>query len=128
MDDTQATALNLAVQIHLGRRQNKRLCPNSLLQPFLWEALCLAIEQTDAFKQEMSDVLEQAVPFFGRPSKGPRWKMAKTLSGYIIPKPDPDPITEMEKVWNELSEGGYDLHDFRAALEARGLEIREKGQ
>jgi hypothetical protein len=126
MNDTQATALNLAVQINLGRRPNKRLCPNPLLQSVLWEALCLAIEQNDAFKQEVSDVLEQAVPFFGRPSKGPRWKMAKTLSSYIIPKPDP--ITEVEKVWNELSECGYDLHEFRAKLKACGLEIREKGQ
>jgi hypothetical protein len=52
--------------------------------------------------------------------------MAKTLSGYIIPKPEP--ITEVEKLWSELSEGGYDLHEFRVALEARGLEIREKSK
>jgi hypothetical protein len=48
---------------------------------------------------------------------------AKALRSLIISKPKPDPLVE---VWDELLENSYDLHEFVAALEAHGLEIREK--
>jgi hypothetical protein len=46
------------------------------------------------------------------------------LSQFIIPAPKPDPLVAVlgDLEWNE----SY-AKDLRAALEARGLEIREKG-
>lgn len=86
-------------------------------------ALCRAIEQHEDFKQRVSFALKT-------------FKDANmhTMHDYlfepfIIPKPKPDPLVE---VLTEISgEGGFDnfdhyAHNLRAALEARGLEIREK--
>ena len=78
------------------------------------EALCRAIEQHEAFKQEVSDALEMYSPESRNPA----------LGRFIIPKSDP--LVEVIAGWT----GGTVLlaSDLRAALEARGLEIREKGQ
>jgi hypothetical protein len=87
------------------------------------EALCRAIEQHEAFKQEVSDAVEAYL--------NPNNRIySHSLNRFIIPKPKPDPLVEaLVQVdfvpWKELSEHA---DDFRAALEARGLEIREKGQ
>jgi hypothetical protein len=83
-------------------------------------ALLRAIEQHEAFKQEVSDAVEYAL---ATPD-------AVDLRRFIIPKPKPDPLVDaLAQVdfvpWKELSKHA---DDFRAALEARGLEIREKGQ
>ena len=60
------------------------------------EALCRAIEQHEAFRQKVSDAVEQA--------QTKDWDVHPILWRFLIPKPKPDP------------------------LEARGFEIREKGQ
>lgn len=87
------------------------------------EALCRAIEQHEAFRQEVSDAL---VWYFG--SK--EGCVSDALRDFIIPAPKPDPLIEVLR-----SVGGddrdycdYDIYvkEIRAALEARGLEIREK--
>ena len=83
-------------------------------------ALLRAIEQHEAFKQEVSDAVEYAL---ATPD-------AVDLRRFIIPKPKPDPLVDaLAQVdfvpWKELSKHA---DDFRAALEARGLEIKEKGQ
>jgi hypothetical protein len=83
-------------------------------------ALLRAIEQHEAFKQEVSDAVEYAL---ATPD-------AVDLRRFIMPKPKPDPLVDvLAQVdfvpWKELSKHA---DDFRAALEARGLEIREKGQ
>ena len=84
-------------------------------------ALCRAIEQHEAFRQEVSDAV---VEYFG-----PKY-LDVILAGYllerfIIPKPKPDPLVEVLK---DLSWGREPAaaDKLRAALEARGLEIREK--
>ena len=79
------------------------------------EALCRAIEQHEAFRQEVSDELIKQG--FINASTG--------IGRFIIPAPKPDPLVEA------LNESGVILagpvaKDLRAALEARGLEIREK--
>ena len=87
------------------------------------EALCRAIEQHEAFKQEVSDAL---VWYFG--SK--EGCVSDALRDFIIPAPKPDPLIEVLR-----SVGGddrdycdYDIYvkEIRAALEARGFEIRSK--
>ena len=86
------------------------------------EALCRAIEQHEAFRQEVSDALHQYIECFSPPI----WHY---LNKFIIPKPKPDPLVE---VLAEVDTGnGWDDEEDYArqiykALEARGLEIREK--
>jgi len=84
-----------------------------------------AEEQLEAFKQKVSDAVES---YFQPPNY--LGKFNDTLGRFIIPKPKPDPLVEaLVQVdfvpWKELSEHA---DDFRAALDAVGLEIREKGQ
>jgi hypothetical protein len=88
-------------------------------------ALCRAIEQHEAFKQEVSDV---AAMMLTEPSIKPSVQWA--LTKFIIPKPKPDPLLDIVEwlggpVWGTREEYVKEIH---AALEARGWEIREKGQ
>jgi len=85
------------------------------------EALCRAIEQHEAFRQEVSDAVEAVLDRYYV------LNIEDMLSQFIIRKPDP-----LVKVLNEIShEGGFDnfnhyAHRLRAALDALGFEIREK--
>ena len=84
------------------------------------EALCRAIEQHEAFRQEVSDAVEKLLAW---PSIRSQAIIASSLSPFILAKPDP-----LEDV---LSEAGYavfpdDIERLRAALEARGLAIVKK--
>ena len=90
------------------------------------EALCRAIEQHEAFRQEVSDIVYRALTSI---AKGCAADAAGDLSRFIIPKPKPkpkpDPLVEvMEKLgWYNAP---TDAKALRAALETRGLEIKEK--
>jgi hypothetical protein len=82
------------------------------------EALCRAIEQHEAFKQEVSDAVETEwvnLDYVAR----------ENFQRFIIPKPKPDPLVETLKNMDAVMER---LEAFRAALEALEIEIREKGQ
>lgn len=78
-------------------------------------------QELSDFRQEVSDALH--VWYDGT--------YPPVLDRFIIPKPNPDPLV---RVINEViyaqPHGDIDevrmADDFRAALEARGLEIREK--
>lgn len=83
-------------------------------------ALCRAIEQHEAYKQEVSDV---AAMMLTEPSIKPSVQWA--LTKFIIPKPKPDPLVD---VVHKLGWDKNTAADLRAALEYSGLEIREKGQ
>ena len=85
------------------------------------EALCRAIEQHEAFRQEVSDAVEDARRVYG----GHREAFDK-LDRFTIAKPD--------HVQDALEEvfAGDSLHidcakDLRAALAARGFKIVEVG-
>ena len=80
------------------------------------EALCRAIEQREAFKQEVSDAI---TVYFGDEH------MSAILKGFIITKPDP----LVEAMTAAFGDGYEQLEadNLRAMLEARGYEIREKG-
>jgi len=88
------------------------------------EALYRAIEQHEAYKQKVSDAVEA---YFQQPDY--LGKFNDTLGRFIIPKPKPDPLVE---ILDKATDGGTTLQGLadriRTLLEARGLEIREKGQ
>ena len=83
------------------------------------EALCRAIEQHEAFRQEVSDAVAVVMNMY--PGAIP----ARHLSRFIIPKPKPDPLVEALDSLG-LRKADEWAGDIRKALAARGLEIREK--
>jgi hypothetical protein len=88
-----------------------------------WKALCRAIEQHEAFKQEVSDVMTYIKALYPT--------LPRNFNRFIIPAPKPDPLVaavhevDTGPAWDSPED--Y-CNKIRAALEARGLEIREKGQ
>jgi hypothetical protein len=111
MTDIEQKALALISDV-------RREYPNAADYTASHIALCRAIEQHEAFKQEVSDAVEAC--------KNGGVNEWRNLNQFIIPKPKPDPLEDVIAGWT----GGTVLlaSDLRAALEARGLEIREKGQ
>ena len=77
-----------------------------------------AIEQHEAFRQEVSDALEKRGFYIDD----------RDLGRFIIAKPDP--LVEAIQAADEAHPGWESASDYaqhlRAALAARGLEIREK--
>ena len=76
-------------------------------------------QELSAFRQEVSDAVINSGT----------WNVGK-LKRFIIPAPEPDPLVE---VITECDDGTWETKEeyadkFRAALEASGWEIREKGQ
>ena len=89
----------------------------------VFKALCRAIEHHEAFRQEVHD----AVWAYFRP-----YEVPKVFRHIIIweptPEPKPDPLVDIvEWLGGEWTPEEY-VKEIRAALEARGLEIREKAQ
>ena len=85
-------------------------------------ALCRAIEQHEAFRQEVSDAAQE----YEEAGYCMGWE---GFERFIIPKPDP-----LVKALTEINgEGGFDnfdhyAHNLRAALGALGFEIKEKSK
>ena len=82
-------------------------------------ALHRAIEQHEAFRQEVSDAAEHLCKFYGVPI------VMQQLERFITPKPDP--LEEIIKrnyagsmSWSQIA------YAIRKELDERGLEIREK--
>lgn len=84
----------------------------------LLDALLRAIEQHEAYKQEVSDALSVYQKADGLAERSLTWD---ALTRFIIPKHDP-----LVEALKQLKMSYVDAEDFRAALAARGLEIREK--
>ena len=120
MTDIEAKALALVNEIELERGAT----PYSKLNRHGGaEAIYRAIEQHEAFKQEVSDAVETYK------ADNPFTYNAFLLDRFIIPKPKPKPkpdplVGVLEEVFSVSAVSGR----INAALEARGLEIREKGQ
>jgi hypothetical protein len=86
------------------------------------EALYRAIEQHEAFKQEVSDAITALLDRFLGDSLS-QGVINGHLHRFIIRADKPDPLDEImgEFLWSPKA-----TDDLRAALEARGLEIRSK--
>jgi len=117
-DSIEAKALALLNEVNTERNMSLYCSINRKFVDH--EALCRAIEQHEAFKQEVSDAL---VDSWYHNASG------KLLERFIISKPDPlaEVITEVDRGngWDDETDYARQIHK---ALEARGLEIREKGQ
>ena len=86
------------------------------------EALCRAIEQHEAFKQEVSDAV-------GEYTRHPSTFAFRDLERFIIPKPKPDPLVDVlldMELSSDQEEGQHDAKWLRLKLDALGFEIREK--
>lgn len=85
--------------------------------------LAEAIEQHEAFRQEVSDVMTYIKALYPT--------LPRNFDRFIIPKPKPDPLAGVfDECFDNVLEGETWSESMarrtRAALEARGLEIREK--
>jgi hypothetical protein len=84
------------------------------------EAQCRAIEQHEAFKQEVSKAMTYIKALYPT--------LPTDYDRFIIPAPKPDPLVEVIKEWWNMDIRENDAETLRELLEARGLEIREKEQ
>lgn len=108
MTDIEAKALALVREVLTERGLSDKRAVRREVSPYT-EALCRTLEQHEAFKQEVSDALKKA--------RG-------AINGLLD-------IASEENLDSEQAGRAYAaLHEIGtalAALEARGLEIREKG-
>ena len=83
-----------------------------------------ALEQHEAFRQEVSDAVEKLID---RVSVNERQRVEPALSRFIIAKPDPlvEVINDADDMVRKPDAPSY-AEAIRAALAVRGLEIREK--
>ena len=113
MNDIEQKALALAIEVR--ENDKMRLCPDPTLLFGNWEALCRAIEQHEAFKQEVSGVMTYIKALYPT--------LPRNFNRFIINADVPDALVD---VWGDLFTKGYNLEQFRAALGAVGFEIRSK--
>lgn len=88
------------------------------------EALCRAIEQHEAFKQEVGFALSNEWHNLHEGAK-------RNLDRFRIPLAKPDPLVEVlldMELSSDQEEGQHDAKWLRLKLDALGFEIREKGQ
>jgi hypothetical protein len=127
MTDIEAKALALVNEIEREEGENE-LTRRIMRGLIMDEALCRAIEQHEAFKQEVSDAVKDLAN--DNPVHLAEY-LAIRFSTLIDPKPKPDPLVEVlldMELSHDQEQGQHDARYLRAKLEARGLEIREKGQ
>ena len=91
-------------------------------------AFIRSIQLHEKTKQELRDVKQELADFRQEVSVSVKrvqigFESVGDLYRFIIPEPKRDPMTE---VWRELFANEYNLYEFIAAMDARGLEIREK--
>lgn len=130
MNDIKAKALALLNEV-LTKKGFGDDCRYAFIEPEndAHEALCRAIERHEAFKQKVSDVITALLDRFLGDSLS-QGVINGHLHEFIIPKPKPDPLVEVMKdlSWDEETAAEEWAKDLREALDARGWEIREKGQ
>ena len=124
MTEIEAKALALVREVLAERDLSDKRAVRREVSPYT-EALCRAIEAHEAFKQEVSDKVEKVIEGCAVTSWG-----AAMLDPLIIPAPKPDPLVEaIEKCAAQMHLTSEDAANaLRAALDAAGFEIREKGQ
>jgi hypothetical protein len=124
MTDIEAKALALVNKVSDNKHTDARSIHEVYSAVALSTALCRAIEQHEAFKQKVSDAVTALLDrFLGDGlSQG---VINGHLHQFIIRADKPDALVD---VWGDLFIKSYNLDQFCNALEARGLEIREKDE
>ena len=118
MTETERKALALVNEVN--GTDHRDLDATYIFQ--LRSALCRAIEQHDAFRQEVSGAVEEAM----EPTCSQQ--VYDALKRFRITKPV-DPLVEALLETFPRANGAEGMaSDLRTALAARGLEIREMGQ
>lgn len=84
------------------------------------EALCRAVERHEAFKQKVSDAVETHFKSYFTP-----YDLPDIFKQFII---KPDPLVEVLGDLEWYNNSPECAAELRAALDALGFEIREKGQ
>lgn len=122
MTDIEKKALEQAVAAAGRRMQDYAIMAEGNLLRQSIEAHARAIEQHEAFKREVSDAVEKLLAW---PSIRSQGIIVDSVAPFIIAKPDP-----LVEVMNEMGFGMSKTasEDFRAALAARGLEVRKIGE
>jgi hypothetical protein len=122
MADDSIEAKALALVNEVEREEGEKKLTRRIMRGLIMDqALCRAIEQHEAFKQEVSDVVEAYLKWSDECLLA-RWD---GFDRFVIPKPDPlVDVAKMMGYFNTTAK--HWAGDVRAALEARGLEIREK--
>ena len=122
MTDIEKKALAL-VKAAISAEQERTL-PIYADKGVLCEALFRAIEQHEAFKREVSDGVVKATHTM---AAGKLLEASCILAAFIIAKPDPlvEVINDADDMVRKPDAPSY-AEAIRAALAARGLEIREK--
>jgi hypothetical protein len=115
MTDIEQKALALVREVLTERDLSDKRAVRREVSPYT-EALCRAIEQHEAFRQEVSD----AVWAYFQPYDAPFG-----FQRFIIPKLKPDPLVEALVATDGL-EYEPQAQAIRAALKACGFEIKEK--
>jgi hypothetical protein len=125
VNDIEAKALALVREVLAERGLSDKRAVRREVSPYT-EALCRAIEAHEAFKQEVSDAVEEY-----KADQPYVWKQSASdyFDRFIIPKPKPDPLVEIMRAagWANTVITSC-APAFRTALDALGFEIREKGQ
>ena len=130
MTDIEAKALALVNKIEREEGE-KELTLRIMRELIMGEALCRVLEQHEAFKQEVSDVVYRSLMSIAKNCVA---DAAGDLSRFIIPKPKPDPLADvLEATFAASGIGSANMPKsypdiLRVALDAIGFEIREKGQ
>ena len=117
MTETEQKALALVNEVSDNRHTDARSIHEVYSAVALSTALCRAIEQHEAFKQEVSEVMMYIKAVYPA--------LPRNFNRFIITKPDP--LREIAEAWGlHHTVAKSWVEDLRAALEARGLEIRSK--
>jgi hypothetical protein len=122
MNDIEQKALALLNEIKVERGKLVYYDVINRNHDVVHEALCRAIEQHEAFKQEVSDAVAKAIDHI---KDGRSASAAGAIGAFVIRKPKPDPLVDV------AARLGWDsdyVPVVRATLDFFDLEIREKGQ
>lgn len=123
MTETEKKALALVNAVMPEDCLRMAMRPDEANQAITFKALCRAIEQHEAYKQEVSDAAVKATHTM---AAGKLVEASGILAAFIIPKPDP--LVEAINSAPYLASAKETADHIRAALAARGLEVRKIGE
>lgn len=134
MSDTEKEAFRqIGIDLINEYRQQRGLMPIQYMEINTPEvsAFIRSIQLHEKTKKKLADCKQELSDFKQTVSDAILRYLAPThvphgLKGFIIPAPKPDPLAQTLGDFDGTLWEPEDVLRFRAALEARGLEIREK--